>query len=337
MPAQLSTEKVDDVPSLAGNFFSLGPDAVLSAVEEIGHRTTGLCYPLNSLENRVYEVELEDGERMVGKFYRPGRWSRETILDEHRLLLALQADEIPVCAPQAFDDGSTLHSTADGIFFTLFPRTGGRSPEELNSDDYEQLGRYLARIHNVSSALGLVHRPEISPATYGAGCLKSILEHADIPEGLRLRYEDAVSTLVGIAELRFRDVETFAIHGDCHKGNVLRGSQGWFFLDFDDMGIGPAAQDLWLLLPGRRADCDDEIDALLRGYTQFRAFDRSSLRLIEALRGLRYVRYAAWIANRWRDPAFTRAFPYWGSENYWNEQIADLHEQIRILRDEDDF
>jgi Ser/Thr protein kinase RdoA (MazF antagonist) len=314
-----------------GDFFSLTPESVLDAVEEQGRPTTGLCYALNSLENRVYEVETEDGGRLVGKFYRPDRWSEETILDEHRLLVALERAEIPVCVPLAFEDGTTLHRTGAGIHFAIFPRTGGRAVEELDLDQYEQLGRLIGRIHNVSASLGLEHRPTISPHTYGRLCLETVLELATMADGTRARYVDAVERLVSIGEELFAGVETFVVHGDCHRGNLLAGRQGWFFLDFDDSGVGPAAQDLWLLLPARVRDCRDELEHMLKGYEQFREFDRSTLRLVEVLRGLRYVRYAAWVAARREDPAFQRAFPQWGTDSYWEAQVADLLEQLLVL------
>jgi Ser/Thr protein kinase RdoA (MazF antagonist) len=318
------------------HFFTLTPERVLDAVERSGGTTTGLCYPLNSLENRVYEVELDDRSRVVGKFYRPGRWSEETIRDEHRVLQALAEAEIPVCAPLPFADGDTLHTTADGIFFALFPRTGGRIPDELVDDEFVQLGRLLARIHNVTTSLGIRHRPVLSPRTYGTECLQMILERSAMPAGLAQRYASAVERVVAIATDRLAGVELVMAHADCHRGNLLRGRAGWFFLDFDDMATAPAVQDLWLLLPGRAAECARELDLMLEGYEQFRPFDRRSLPLIEALRALRYVRYAAWIASRWDDPAFPRAFPDVGTERYWQAQLADLHDQLALLHESGD-
>ncbi len=316
------------------HFFTLTPDRVLAAIEESGHRCTGLCYPLNSLENRVYEVELDDGRRVVGKFYRPGRWSQDTILDEHRLLAALTDAEIPVCAPLAFPDGRTLHATADEIFFAVFPRTGGRSPDELAPADFTQLGRLIARIHNVAAAMRLRHRPVLSPDTYGQDALAVVLEQGNLGPGMRERYTDAAERLIDAARQRFRP-GSFVVHADCHRGNLLRGSAGWFFLDFDDAAVAPPVQDLWLLLPGRPGQCPEEVEALVQGYEEFRELDRSSLALIEALRGLRYLRYAAWVASRWEDPSFPRAFPTFGSERYWQEQCADLYEQVALLEEGD--
>jgi Ser/Thr protein kinase RdoA (MazF antagonist) len=319
------------------HFFTLTPERVLDAVEGSGHATTGLCYPLNSLENRVYEVELDDRSRVVAKFYRPGRWTEATIRDEHHALAALAEAEIPVCAPIAFPDGDTLNTTGDGIFVALFPRTGGRIPEELRGEEYEQLGRLVARIHNVLARIRLPHRPVLSPQTYGAECLETICERAVMPPALRERYVRAVERLIAVGEPRFAATDSIVTHADCHRGNLLRGRDGWFFLDFDDMAVAPPVQDVWLLLPARPRDCPQELDALLAGYQQFRRFDRGSLALIEVLRGLRYVRYAAWIARRWDDPAFTRAFPDWGTERYWQGQLTDLHDQLTLLEDGDSY
>ena len=325
--------EMNNVIPEAGNFFSLQPEHVLDAVEQSGHLTTGLCYALNSLENRVYEVELEDRSRRVAKFYRPGRWSQDTILDEHRLLLALREAEIPVIAPEMFPDGTTLHQHGDGIWFALFPRQGGRSPDELTLDEHAELGRLIARIHNVAASLKLRHRPVLSPETYGRQSLQTILSCATMSPGLRGRYVDIVERLINIAETRFSGVELLTVHADCHRGNLLRLSSGFFFLDFDDMAVGPAVQDLWLLLPSRPEQCPRELEATLRGYEMFRAFPSVTLRLIEVLRALRYVRYAGWVAARWQDPAFPRAFPHWGTDHYWQEQLNDLHEQLHLLEE----
>jgi len=320
-----------------GTFFSLTPEHVLAAVEQAGARTTGLCYALNSLENRVYEVELEDSRRVVAKFYRPKRWSRGTILGEHRLLKALSDVEIPVAAPVPFPDGETLHLTGEGIAFALFPRVGGRSPDELSIDEHEELGRLLGRIHNVSASLEAHERPSLSPTTYGKDSLATILACTQMPDGLRHRYVDAVETLARVGDARVRGVETFLTHGDCHRANLLRGSTGFFFLDFDDSVVAPPVQDFWLLLPARPRDCPLELEAMIKGYETFRPFPHATLKLIEVLRALRYVRYAGWIAARWEDPAFKRAFPHWGTDNYWEAQLADLREQLQLLATDDDL
>jgi Ser/Thr protein kinase RdoA (MazF antagonist) len=321
---------------MVASFFSLLPETVLAAVERAGSRCTGRVSALGSLENRVYDVELESGERVVAKFYRPGRWSRETIGDEHRTLAALVEHEIATAPPLRFPDGETLARTDDGIWFALFPRVVGRSPEELGPPELGELGRLVARIHNVIGTLGLAHRPRLTPATYGTDSLTVLLGGGFVPSAMEARYADAVGRLVAEGERRFAGVPLAAVHADCHRGNLMtardaRGKPGWIFLDFDDMAIGPAVQDLWLLLPARPPDCAEHVDAFVEGYETFRAFDRGGLALVEVLRGLRYVRYAAWVASRWEDPSFPRAFPGWGGERYWAEQLADLHEQLDVL------
>lgn len=312
-------------------FFSLTPDRVLEAIEQSGQKTSGLAYALNSLENRVYEVELEDRTRRIVKFYRPGRWSRETILDEHRVLAALIEAEIPVAAPLPIGS-STLAQTREAIFFAIFPKVGGRNPDELTDSQYEQLGRLLGRIHNVTATLGLKHRPTLSPETYGTQCLKTIVDSGHLGPSVAAAYEQAVVSLVQASAPLFAGVPTLPTHADCHRGNLLLGSEGWFFLDFDDMAFAPALQDIWLLLPSRPEDCPQEFAAFVRGYRQFRDLARPDVRLVEALRGLRYVRYASWVASRYGDPSFTRAFEEFGTDSYWMRQTADIVEQIRRMK-----
>jgi Ser/Thr protein kinase RdoA (MazF antagonist) len=322
---------MDHRPPVIKDFFSLTPDHVLAATETMGVRTTGLCYPLGSLENRVYELEREDNTRVVAKFYRPGRWSEAAILDEHRLLAALVDMEVPVCAPTPFPNGRTLAQTPEGIYFTIFPRTGGRSPDELTVTEYGQLGRLLGRIHNVSASLSLHHRPVLSPQTYGLDCLAAIKASGHLSLTAEGAITRAVTQLVEKCQAGFHQAKQLVVHADCHRGNLLRGRDGFFFLDFDDMATGPAVQDMWLLLPARPADCPNELEAMLSGYGQFRDFDRRELRLIEGLRGLRYVRYAAWIARRFDDPSFSRVFTDFGTEVYWQRLQNDLYEQLALL------
>ena len=209
---------------------------------------------------------------------------------------------------------------------------GGRAPDDLGAPELEQLGRLLGRMHNMGARAKAEHRPELSPDTYGADSLAIILERGQLGTSTARRYESAVRQVIALAQERFRGIATSLIHADFHRGNILsRGPGQWLMLDFDDCAHGPAAQDFWLVLPGRPAECPRELEAMLRGYEQFRAFDHRSLVLIEALRALRYVRYAGWIAKRWDDPSFQRAFPDWGTERYWEEQVADLHEQLRLI------
>lgn len=321
---------------LAEFFFRLSPERVLQAVEAAGHEPSGHCFALNALENRVYDVRLESGEHVVAKFYRPGRWSRETILDEHRLLAALVEAEIPVCAPMRFPDGDTLHQVED-IHYAIWPRTGGRSPDELRDDQIEVLGRLMARIHAIAADLGAPHRRTLDADSVPLEAL-DLLEEGDwLPPSCRDRYVRAVESLVDHYRERSRGIPLQPIHGDCHAGNLLRGDAGWFFLDFDDMVIGPPVQDVWMLVPGRDAEADRQRRLLVESYRQFRPFDARSFSLIEPLRGFRFVFYAGWIAKRWRDPAFPDAFPHFGTDEYWETETRDLEELVGRIETGDDL
>lgn len=318
------------MPAPDESFFRLSPDRVLQAVEAAGLRPTGHCTALNALENRVFDLRLEDGSHVVAKFYRPGRWSREAILDEHRMLFALREAEIPVCAPLLFPDGETLHEV-EGIFHAVWPRTGGRSPDELSDAEVAVLGRLLARIHNVGATLEMPHRP-ILDEEFPLAALSLLEEGEFLPPSCADAYRDATLDLVEIYRDLSQGVALHPIHGDCHAGNLLRGPAGWFFLDFDDMVTGPPVQDVWMLLPGRDAVAARQRSLLVDAYREFRDFDERSLRLVEPLRGFRFVWYAGWIAKRWNDPAFPDAFPHFGTEQYWANETRDLCEQVERIR-----
>ena len=350
-------------------FYDLTPDRVLEAVEDLGLPCTGRCSALNSFENRVYEVELDAAElegtpgfpasarsapqsvwRRVVKFYRPGRWTREQILEEHGYILALREAEIPAVAPLLLESRSggqaaTLHTTRDGLQYAVFPKVGGRAPDELDSEQLIRVGRFIGRMHSVGAARTAQKkssRVSLDPVTYGRANLDFLCDGDFLPPQYQNRYEDAVLDICERLEPRFNELRArgalHLIHGDCHRGNLLWNDQGPFFLDFDDCVVGPAVQDLWLLQPGRSdSDGDDDgsgrraFDALLRGYQELRPFDMSQLGLIEGLRALRFVHYAAWIARRWEDPAFPLAFPQFGSHRYWGEETEDLERQLRLL------
>lgn len=307
-------------------FLDLTPDWVLKAVEAGGFDPTGHVMALHCLENRVYDLKLEDDTHIVTKFYRPGRWSEEAILEEHAFLLDMKAAEIPVCAPLAFEDGSTLH-TIEGIHYAVWPRTGGRSPEELDDEQVELLGRLVARIHNVGALRPVEHRPTLDAENYGMVALETLEDRRLLPPQHEDRYRDAVERIVDVYEELAEGVPMHRIHADCHHGNLLNGREGWFFLDFDDFRHGPAVQDVWLLVPGRDVEAEQQRLLFVEAYQQFRAFDPSWLRLVEPLRGLRYIHYAAWVARRWNDPAFPRSFPHFEEEVYWDRELRDLEEQ----------
>jgi Ser/Thr protein kinase RdoA (MazF antagonist) len=329
-------------------FFELTPDRVLDAVEAAGLRCTGRCMALNSFENRVYDVELESDEgksRVVVKFYRPGRWTSEQILEEHEFLRDLKNAEIPAIAPLPFPDaspqaqatvpgaaGPTLRSTPSGIWYSLFPKVGGRAPDEFSDEQLLRIGRLLARVHGVGASKPAPHRIRINPATYGWANLEYLLKNW-VPAEYAQRYGSTVRSLLSLTEPWFASAPQQRLHGDCHPGNLLLNGEGhFFFLDFDDMVVGPPVQDVWLLVPGRDNESKAQREVLLEGYAEMRAFDRSTLRLLEPLRALRFIHYTAWIARRWADPAFPAAFPEFGSHAYWADETADLEEQLRVIR-----
>jgi Ser/Thr protein kinase RdoA (MazF antagonist) len=318
-------------------FYSLTPEKVLDAVEaSLGKRCTGRTMAHASMENRVYEIELdiEDRKRgslehlVIAKFYRPGRWSREQILEEHAYLRKLEEVEIPVVAPMAFMDGQTLHKMKDsGIFYAIFPKVGGRSPQELNREEATQIGRLLGRMHNVGASLPAKHRLQLTPEIYLHQNFQFLLREHLIPESLRNAFSDLVHRLGEKAKGLWAHADRILIHGDCHLGNLLQNGSSFFWVDFDDCIIGPAVQDLWLLLPGRDHYAQDLMHHLLDGYEQMRPFDRGTLRMIEMLRAFRMIHFAAWIARRREDPAFQRAFHDWGTDRYWQQLYQDLLDQ----------
>lgn len=323
-------------------FFALTPDKILDAVEAAGIQCSGRVLQLNSLENRVYEVELEiddpstlrtPSERFrIAKFYRPGRWSAGQILEEHQFLADLVEDEIPAVAPMPFPDGSTLQQCAEtGIWFCLFPKIGGRVEHEHDPSQLAQLGRLLARLHNVGAARQAEHRIRLTPTTYGYNNLQVCLSEKIVPAHLAKAYEELVGRILDLISPLFEDAPYQRIHGDCHNGNLLWGSNGAFLVDFDDMVIGPPVQDIWLLIPGRDEDTQQQRRALLEGYEQMRSFDYTTLRLIEPLRTLRMIHFATWIGKRLSDPAFPNAFPDYGTERYWRELMQDLFEQLELM------
>ena len=314
-----------------GGFYNLTPNVIIRAVEGAGFEPSGHCMALNSFENRVYDLRLEDGSHVVAKFYRPGRWTREQILEEHEFLLELQRDEIPVCAPLSFPGGGTLREEG-GIFYAVWPRTGGRAADELADPALETLGRMLARIHNMGAAGKAAHRIELNADTYGRGPLNFLLDHDFLPGHCRDRYAAAVREIADLYDELAAGTPLHRIHGDCHTGNLLYGVDGWFFLDFDDFLTGPAVQDVWMLVPARDPEGLRQRGIFLNAYRLFRDFNDSWLRLVEPLRSLRYIHYAAWLARRWDDPAFPAAFPHFGTVEYWERETADLEDQIQYMR-----
>lgn len=314
-------------------FLELTPDHVLAAVEAGGLECNNLCYPLNSFENRVYEVELTSGKRVVGKFYRPGRWSEEQILEEHRFLAELDEAEVPVCTVRPFPDRTTLKQV-DSIYYSLSDRRGGRAPDELDAHLAHRLGMLVGRLHNVGATSPAPSRRPLDGEHFVRRPLAWLEENYDFPPALEKRYFETAETLADIADQLMADVDTHRIHADLHLGNVLLRDREFNLLDFDDMAPGPAVQDLWLALPGRDPETERLRATFISGYEQFRLFDRSSLRLIEPLRALRLVRYAVWLARRWHDPAFQRGWPHFGTSEYWENETRDLEDLLALIRRE---
>ena len=324
----------EDAPqTVTKNFYALTPERVLAAVEVGGRRATGRVLALNSLENRVYEVELEDGPPIIAKFYRPGRWSREAILDEHAFLRELAEEDIPVAPPLAIDGVTLATSGDDGLLHALFEKVRGRAPDELMAHEGERLGRLVARVHHVGGRHAALHRPTLDVATYGAASVKLLVEGPWIPLELQSRFARVGEALVSACAKAFAaaPAETLRLHGDLHLGNLLRRGEEILVVDFDDFLAGPPVQDLWLLAPGVDAGALAARAAIVDGYEELRDFDRRTLRLVEPLRSLRILRYAAWIAQRWDDPAFTRAFPEFTEHAWWQHEIATLAEQLERI------
>jgi Ser/Thr protein kinase RdoA (MazF antagonist) len=317
-------------------FFEITPDRVLAAVERLGVRCTGRVLALNSMENRVYEVELDvqlppkapkwESFRVI-KFYRPGRWSREQILEEHEFLREAALAELPVVAPLPFPSGATLDIVPDSrIYCAIFPKVGGRISDELADSELEQIGRLIARLHAVGSIHPFRHRLSLTVKSYGYDNLEYLRQHRLIPATVEGHFIRIAERIFATTEPWFSGVANQRIHGDCHLGNILWLWSQCSVVDFDDSLMGPCIQDLWLLTPGRDDDSLRRQEALIRGYSEMRPFDRDTLRLREPLRALRMVHFTTWIAKRFEDPAFKQVFIDYGSERYWREQLVALQE-----------
>lgn len=314
-------------------FFALTPHKVLEAVEKAGHACNPLCYPLNSFENRVYEVELEDRTRIVAKFYRPGRWTEVQILEEHQFLADLEEAEVPVCPPLQLPNGRTL-DTIDGILYCLFPRRGGRAPDEPDEELLMRLGMLTARLHNVGASRQADHRLRLNGTEFVRKSLATFRERNIVPPRFVERYQRAADYIAKAIDGYLETASVHRIHGDLHHGNLLLRDDILCVIDFDDLVVGPAVQDIWLLVPGRDVESRMRREIFLEGYEQFRRFDRRTLALIEPLRGMRRIHYAAWITKRWHDPIFPRTFPQFGTEGYWDEETRDLEEIVRTHQNE---
>lgn len=316
------------------DYAALDPDTVIAAIEATGHACDLRVFALNSYENRVYQVGLEDAPPVIVKFYRPNRWTDAQIREEHAFCLELADAELPVVAPLVDAQGETLHTHA-GYRYALFPRKGGQAPEPGDPEQLHRIGTLLGRIHAVAATRHFLHRPALDVARFIDRPSALILARGMIPASLAGRYEAVVSDLkAAILTTPVSDCRMIRTQGDCHPGNIVwTRDDGPWFVDFDDCQSAPAMQDLWMLLAGDRREQEAALSELLDGYGDFHDFDPQELRLLEPLRTLRLVHYAGWLAERWEDPAFPRAFPWFGGERYWQAHIAELEEQ-RVRLDE---
>ena len=319
-------------------FDGLDPETVLAAVESFGRPADGHLLALNSYENRVYQVGVEDAPPVVVKFYRPERWSLAAILEEHSFAFELESHELPVVAPCKDPDGQSLREQG-GFKVAMYERRSGSWPELVDAQRRRWMGRLLGRIHAIGAIVDFQHRPALDVHTFGEEPSRFLLDSGLLPAGYIGRYAAASSQLVACVSAAFdavAPVRLIRTHGDCHGGNILWGRDGPAFVDLDDSRMAPAVQDLWMFLNGSSDERRGQLLDLLEGYEDFAHFNHSELRLVEALRGLRLIHYSAWLARRWDDPAFPAAFPWFGTEGYWAEHIQDLEDQVTALGEVDD-
>jgi Ser/Thr protein kinase RdoA (MazF antagonist) len=321
-------------------YSSLTPDVVLNALEAQGLRCDGRLLALNSYENRVYQVGIEERDPVVAKFYRPGRWSNAQILEEHAFARQLADAEIPVVAPVAFA-GETLRER-EGFRFAVFPRRGGRAPELEDPETLEWLGRFIGRIHAVGATHPFAQRPRLDIASFGEESRAFLLDSGFVPDDLKPAWKQAAALALEAVRHAFDragDVAYIRVHGDCHSSNVLwmpasgNHAGGPHFVDLDDARMAPAVQDFWMLVSGDRDSMGRQLGKLLAGYEDFMEFDDRELNLVEALRTLRLLHYSAWIARRWDDPAFPIAFPWFNTPRYWQDRVLELREQIAAMQE----
>ena len=319
----------DNIP-----FDGLTPERILDALESVGYRCDGALMALNSYENRVWQIGINDSAPVIAKFYRPGRWSDAQIGEEHAFTAAMVVDELPVVAPLAID-GRTLFDHK-GFRFSVFPKQGGRAPEFCEPQILEWMGRLMARIHTVGAREPFAVRETLDIQSFGIEPRDWLLANRIIPEELEAVWEGvADQALDGVRDCfaRAGPVQHLRLHGDCHAGNVLWTPDGPHFVDFDDARMGPAIQDLWMLLSGDAEEMGRQFGQVLAGYEVFRDFDDRELQLVEALRTLRLMHHSAWLARRWNDPAFPAAFPWFATNRYWEERILELREQIAVMQE----
>ncbi len=315
-------------------FYKLTPDLVIDAVESQGWLSDYRILALNSYENRVYQVGIDEQEPIIAKFYRPERWSDDQILEEHQFCFELEAQELSVVAPLRNENGESLFSH-NGYRFALYPRRGGRAPELGDPEHLYQLGVALGRIHSVGAAQDFKVRPALTVSVFGWQSREYLLANC-IPDALKDAYSSLTQDLLERAEsivTELKDVSSIRVHGDCHSGNILWRDDLPHFVDFDDSRMAPAIQDIWMLLTGELYQQEQQLEDIIEGYEEFHQFNLRELHLIEPLRTLRMINHSAWLGRRWQDPAFPKAFPWFNTERYWGEHILELREQLFALQE----
>ena len=323
-------------------FDKLTQEKVLDAVELLGHQTSGRVTILNSMENRVYEVEIyNDHAKTVSenfkivKFYRPGRWTRAQIQDEHNFLFDLIENDINAIAPDKYE-GESIFENSDGLFFTIFPKQGGRAADEWTPELLGQMGRLLARLHNTGAARTADHRLKLNLDNFGTQNLALTMEAGFLPIDYKEQYKTVCEKIITESEPLFKGIKYQRVHGDCHHGNILLKEGSPFLIDFDDMSVGPRVQDLWMISPGRDSYAKENFNILIDAYSEMTDFNYKELKLVEVLRSMRIIHFSAWIGHRYQDEAFKRAFPTFGSHQYWEKEIFDLNEQLSYILDAKD-
>jgi len=325
--------RMETSPNDATPYYRLDPDTVLHAVDSTGLLTDGRLLALNSYENRVYQVGIEGADPVIAKFYRPGRWSDEQIREEHTFSLELAASEIPLIAPKQINGQTLFHH--EGFRLALFKRQGGHAPELEDRETRMWLGRFIGRIHAIGKSKPFQFRPALTPERFGDDSVATIREGRWVPPHMETAFDSLAGDLminVRAAWQRAGDARMIRLHGDCHPGNLLWRDGPWF-VDMDDCQSGPAVQDLWMLLSGDTAEMETQMADIVEGYRQFCDFDTRELQLIEALRTLRMLHHAAWLARRWEDPAFPIAFPWFDSPRYWEDLVLGLREQLSAMQE----
>ena len=313
------------------SFEDLTPDLILDAIESVGIYAESGLLALNSYENRVYQFKAEDGLRYVVKFYRPERWSKAQIQEEHDFAFELAEAEVPVVAPIKHNGESLFEH--QGYVFVLFPSVGGRQFEVDNLDQLDVMGRLIGRMHQVAKSKAFEHRPTFSCEEYLHTAKVHLQKSNLVPMGISTAFYTILDLVIEQAQTQYKNVQGIRLHGDCHAGNILWAGEALMFVDLDDARQGPAIQDLWMMLSGDRQTQLLQLDTLVNAYEEFCDFDHTKLKLIEPLRAMRIIHYMGWVAKRWSDPAFVRNFSWFAEDKYWEQQILALKEQFAALQE----